>query len=153
MSKTKYTVHVSARAKDKMDAWRLATGVGRYPLASKVHKRYADNRNPACKRDSKFSVRTPRNVSLQTNLSDAQVADLLEFANSLDIFARYDTTDSSMISYLLGTFLDAVIMGDLVDTTDFHDAIAARNNQSAGQEAPEDDDESGSLDPEVQGLY
>ncbi len=99
-----------------MDRWRLQTGTGRYPLASKVHKNYTDNRPPAARRKDAFTARI-RPVTVQTNVDDSNLVELLELANLLDITARYDTTDASMITHLLGSFLDAVIMGDLVETT------------------------------------
>lgn len=114
--KTKYTTCIGLFAKNAADKWRLKTGVGRVPLSRLIHKDYMDNRTPAAKRESKFSART-RPVNVQTNLDDSKVVELLELANMLDIIARYDSTDSGMISNLLGSFLDAVIMGDLVDTT------------------------------------
>lgn len=121
--KTKYTACISARAKDAMDRWRLETGIGRYPLAAKVHKNYYDNRTVAAKRSDKFSARI-RPVTVQTHLDDSNLVELLELANQLDIIARYDTTDAGMISNLLGSFLDAVIMGDLIDTIAHPDLVA-----------------------------
>lgn len=117
MSKSKYTACISARAKDTMDRWRLSTGIGRYPLASKVHKSYEDNRTPAAKRKDAFSARI-RPVTVQTNLSGDAIIQLLELADKLDIIARYDRSDSGMVSNLLGSFLDAVIMGELIDTSE-----------------------------------
>ena len=114
--KTKYTVCISKRAKDAMDRWRLDNDTGRYPLARKVHSHYEDKRPLAARRKESFTARI-RPVTVQTNVGNDQIAELLELANLLDITARHDATDGSLISHLLGTFLDAVIMGDLVDTT------------------------------------
>lgn len=124
--KTKYTVCISAKAKDAMDRWRLENNVGRYPLSKRVHSGYTDNRTPAAKRGDKFSARI-RPATVQTNLDDEQIVAVLELANKLDIIARYDTTDQGMISNLLGSFLDAVIMGDLVDTNAMPNAVAEIN--------------------------
>lgn len=114
--KTKYVICIGARAKDAVDHWRLANDIGRFSYARLIHSSYIDNRPAGARRSDVFSTRQ-RPVTVQTNLGDEQIVELLELTDKLDVLSRYDNKDSGMISNLLGTFLDAVIMGDLISTS------------------------------------
>jgi hypothetical protein len=111
----KYVVCISARAKDRLDQFRLSNNLGRFPVRHLVHGSYRDNRPPGAKKSETFSIRM-RPVTIQTVVQPEKMVELLELVDTIDIVTRYDRTDSSMVSHILGTFLDAVIMGDLVDT-------------------------------------
>jgi hypothetical protein len=113
----KYAICISAKAKDKVDQWRLQTDTGRFPYRLLVHKSYKDNRPLGALRSEALSIRM-RPVVVQTNVADEKIIELLELVDMLDVMGRYATTDGKMVTHFLGTLIDAVIMGDLIDTNE-----------------------------------
>ncbi len=112
----KYVVCISARAKDRLDSYRLAHELGRFPVRHLVHGNYRDNRPARARASEAFSIRM-RPATIQTIVQPEKMIELLELVDTIDIVTKHDRTDASMLSHILGTFLDAVIMGDLVDAT------------------------------------
>jgi hypothetical protein len=112
----KYVVCISARAKERLDRFRLEHNLGRFPVRHLVHGNYKDNRPLRAVASEVFSLRM-RPATIQTVVQPEKMVELLQLVDTIDIVTRYDRTDASMLSHILGTFLDAVIMGDLVDTT------------------------------------
>lgn len=110
----KYTVCIGVHAKNKLDRFRLDYSLGRFPLRHLVHKDYIDNRPPAARREETLSIRQ-RPVTVQTNLVDTKLVDMLDLVEMLDLVAHHSNTDQAYLSHIVGTFLDAVINGDLVD--------------------------------------
>jgi hypothetical protein len=112
----KYVVCISARAKDRLDSFRLAHGIGRFPVRHLFHGAYKDNRPERARASNTFSLNM-RPVTLQTVVAPEKIIDVIDAVDAFDVITRYDKTDAAMLTHILGTFLDAVVLGHLIDAT------------------------------------
>jgi hypothetical protein len=120
-----FQLHISQEARDKLNMTRAAgirkaprTGIRVIPRAklhTLFHSQYIDARKPFEVASEVWSPDDvfPRTSPTSVHITKAQVAAVMRLAVEHEIVPPKDLSETRLINYLLGTFLEAVIMGRL----------------------------------------